>query len=441
MRQFELMDALGDLPETYFSKCLPKTGGSAPDADAPEDDAQPVIRTEPAEPRRFRWMPAAVLAACLALAAGFGLWMKGMGSTPSSAESAATSLPAEHTAEYTAAQSSTKAVAETAAATEETVCAEYTAETETTLPVTSTGAALTEETQGCSDTVADASAEMPAVTETEAIETAFSGTAEPEQTAAVQTTSASTASALTETAALNEEPFDGLTGRIRIHSWAPQTVGKPLDYSAIWLNLDAWDSDGNEYTFSFGSNEVYRHCWYIDDSAVDYSKPGTYTVWLVSAEGETEHFTHYTWDSSRQPAEFTVRMENSRAPFTVELLPYSDVLTFWSEEPGLTMPLMSWENPDDYGKGEIRELSFNNIWSYTLELKNVWDAETVTYTVSDPEKLTPGETWRTPQSEFVRLYCGKTGDVTLTAETSDGRTASVLIHVYYENDDLSQTEG
>ena len=216
-------------------------------------------------------------------------------------------------------------------------------------------------------------------------------------------------------------------GKIVIQSWAPQYVGKPLDYTQLWLNAVAYDKQTRKEIRRSGFSALskqYSHCWSIDDSQVNYSKPGTYTVWLVSAEGETDTFeyrrTVQELDGiiykSSQTDYMTVRMKNARTAFQVTLVPVSDKLMFVEN---------LYPEPETYVP--ITAHSTNIQFSDSVKLMNVWGAE-VTYDISDTECLKLERVDRTAQYETVLFSMKYERDVTLTASTADGRKASVVIH-------------
>lgn len=86
----------------------------------------------------------------------------------------------------------------------------------------------------------------------------------------------------------------------------------------------------------------------------------------------------------------------------------------------------------------VTEHNTNTMFSDFIYLENAGDAK-IRYTISDPERLQIEQVRRESEREFVCYYGSRLGDVTLTATASDGRTASLLIHVIYVEDFFADT--
>lgn len=219
-------------------------------------------------------------------------------------------------------------------------------------------------------------------------------------------------------------PTDYPTGVICIDSWEAQYVDMPLDLETISFRLDAHYPNGEIFdTLPFTIYNPNRHCFHLDTSEVDTSKPGKYTVWLETVEGAIGTFSTLEPDvyGNDTLVEKEVKMEKSRTPYTVEV-EVPDTLSFTDE----TLTAL----PDSPDSG-IQEITFrlSDGDTNTVYMRYVFNTQ-IEYTVSDPEILEVGLVNYHKQYEGIGLWLKKTGDVTLTATADGGKTVKqLLIHI------------
>ncbi len=208
-----------------------------------------------------------------------------------------------------------------------------------------------------------------------------------------------------------------------------QFVGKPLDFSGLCVSAKANVTDKYGVTADVSANvspydESLQQCWRIDTSGVDFSKPGTYTVYFESIGGEMGDFSYYRTNGTLEKLHFNGFVQRARQAVQITLEQRSDVLSF----------------TDEYGNTDVSSYTFNPIWTGYLKLENVWGAD-VTYEIGDSAVLEID----TPDTKYlnmgrtlrIAMTGKKNGTTTLTVRTSDGRSKSIRITVKYVNDDLS----
>lgn len=221
------------------------------------------------------------------------------------------------------------------------------------------------------------------------------------------------------------QPYDA-EARIVNVSWEPQYVGKPLDFSLLTMTVRLYDKSGQALgkVTVYGAWEQYRHCWKLTDTPSSFTKAGTYQVKVAGCAGETETFTYYEEYTAR-PVQVRARMRGDACTAEIAVRSVSDALSFGRSD-GL---------PEDR---PVTEYTTNLMFSDFIKLLNVWGAE-VQYTVDRPELLQI-ETVRRGQKDETVIFNGlREGDATLTAAASDGRTASVRIHIVYIEDYFPET--
>ena len=215
-----------------------------------------------------------------------------------------------------------------------------------------------------------------------------------------------------------------------VNEWKTrQFVGMPLDFSGLSLTAKASVADKYGQTEQVSAyvsplDESLKQCWRVDTSGVDFTKPGTYTVYFESIANELGRFSYYTTGSTLEKRSFVGGVQPSRQAVQITLEQRSDVLSF----------------TDEYGHTDVKSYTFNPIWIGYLKLENVWGAD-VTYEIGDSAVLEID----TPDTKYlnmgrtlrIALMGKKDGTTTLTVRTSDGRSKSIQITVKYVNDDLS----
>ena len=132
-----------------------------------------------------------------------------------------------------------------------------------------------------------------------------------------------------ENAYYGETPKPNAGAALVINNWGTaQYVGEPLDLEGLDIQaVLAVQCDENmsyeltsiqEFARFYATEKAYWNCWRLDTSEVDFTRPGTYNVYLETVPGELARLTYYAQENGEQKS-CLAKMETQRTAYAVTL--------------------------------------------------------------------------------------------------------------------------